>query len=160
MVHEPLNIRQLPLTDLDLFWVGVPVTSLKVARLTSKHTIMKTFVLTFLLSAVMVLQGSAANTGVEPTTDKSETTFERYVRKAVDRVMIFPSAAAGQEMQGTVEVSFKIDNSGKVKILSIESSNTELMDYVVKKLKKIRLDNTGDNDGQAIRYKFVFKQQT
>lgn len=108
----------------------------------------------------MVLQGSAANTSVEPTSDKSKTTFERYVRKAVDRVMIFPSSAAGQEMQGTVEVSFTIDDSGKVKILNIESSSAELMDYVVKKLKKIRLDHTGDNNGQAIRYKFVFKQQT
>lgn len=108
----------------------------------------------------MVLQGSAATGGVEPANKSSKTVFERYVRKAVDRVMTFPIAAQGQEMQGTVEVSFKIDHSGKVKILSIESSNAELMDYVVQKLKKIRLENAGDNDGQAIHYKFVFKQQT
>jgi len=108
----------------------------------------------------MAFQGSAANAGVEPTNETSETTFARYVRKAVDRVMIFPTNAQGQELQGTVEVSFRIDNSGKVKILSIESSDADLLDYVVKKLKKISLDTPGQNDGQAIHYKFVFKQQT
>lgn len=114
-----------------------------------------------LLSAFLMigtLSASASSTSGEETNNSRRT--ERVIRRAIDRAIIFPVNQEGKELHGTVDVSFLINNSGKIKVLNIESSNTELMDYVLTKLKKIKLDNARSEKGQTIRYKFVFKQQT
>lgn len=80
------------------------------------------------------------------------------VKKAINKVMIYP-VFQKQKMQGTVEVSFKIDQQGKVDIVHIESSNPELIEYVVKKLNQIKLKEGQGYNGQTIRYKFVFKKE-
>jgi hypothetical protein len=59
----------------------------------------------------------------------------------------------------TVEVSFRIKDDGKVEIINIESNDPQLIDYVVKKLKKIQLKNGQGSKGEVIRYRFVFKEQ-
>jgi hypothetical protein len=63
-------------------------------------------------------------------------------------------------LKGTAEVSFRIDPSGKVEILSIQATNQQLIDYVIKKLNKIQLDKGDPQIGQIIKYRFVFKKQT
>ena len=63
------------------------------------------------------------------------------------------------ELEGTVEVAFKIDAQGKVNILNINASNPKLIDYVVKKLSKIQLDQGDSQSGKVIKYRFVFKKQ-
>lgn len=63
------------------------------------------------------------------------------------------------ELEGTVEVAFKIDAQGKVNILNINASNPKLIDYVVKKLSKIQLDQGESQSGKVIKYRFVFKKQ-
>ncbi|NQX91375.1 MAG: energy transducer TonB [Flavobacteriales bacterium] len=83
---------------------------------------------------------------------------KKEISKAINKVMTYP-ILQNQKMQGTVEVSFKIDDDGKVDILQIESSNPDLIDYVVQKLKKIKLKEGKDYNGQTIRYKFVFKKE-
>ncbi|MDP4828281.1 MAG: hypothetical protein NWR73_11370 [Flavobacteriales bacterium] len=80
------------------------------------------------------------------------------VKKAINRHVIFP-VQNQTTSEGTVEVSFKIDDSGKVRVLSIESTSPDLMQYVLTKLEKIQLDSLEKNDGQTIRYRFVFKPQ-
>lgn len=62
-------------------------------------------------------------------------------------------------MDGIVEVSFKIDNLGKVQILNINSTSPQLADYVIKKLGKIQLQEGDSQIGKVIRYRFVFKKQ-
>lgn len=76
----------------------------------------------------------------------------------VDKHVVFP-IFQDQNMEGTVEVSFKINTEGQVNILNIKSSNPDLIDYVVKKLKKIKLEKSDDSVGQTIKYRFVFKKQ-
>jgi hypothetical protein len=63
------------------------------------------------------------------------------------------------EMEGTVEVSFKIDGTGRVKILEMNATSQALADYVIKKLSKIQLSEEDYADGQVIKYRFVFKKQ-
>jgi len=78
---------------------------------------------------------------------------------------VFSQAKAGKtEMQqpnldGLVEVSFKIDASGKIQIVHINSTSPQLTEYVVNKLSKIKLSNDTAPDGKLITYRFVFKKQ-
>lgn len=62
-------------------------------------------------------------------------------------------------MDGVVEVSFKIDNQGKAEILNINATSPKLADYVLKKLAKIQLEKSNDQSGKVIKYRFVFKKQ-
>lgn len=62
-------------------------------------------------------------------------------------------------LDGVVEVSFKIDNSGKVQIININSTSTQLAEYVMKKLSKIQLHKNDSPIGKIIHYRFVFKKQ-
>lgn len=62
-------------------------------------------------------------------------------------------------LDGTVEVSFRIDTGGKVEILKINASHPQLADYVIKKLNKIQLEKGDPQIGQIIKYRFVFKKQ-
>lgn len=71
-----------------------------------------------------------------------------------------PQVVTSKELEGTVEVSFKIDATGKVEILNIHATNPQLADYVIKKLKKIQLEKGDPQIGQVIKYRFVFKKQT
>ena len=71
-----------------------------------------------------------------------------------------PQVVTSKELEGTVEVSFKIDAAGKVEILNIHATNPQLADYVIKKLKKIQLEKGDPQIGQVIKYRFVFKKQT
>ena len=62
-------------------------------------------------------------------------------------------------LDGLVEVSFKIDVSGKIQIVHINSTSPQLTEYVVNKLSKIKLSNDTAPDGKVITYRFVFKKQ-
>ena len=62
-------------------------------------------------------------------------------------------------MDGLVEVSFKIDAAGKIQIVHINSTSPQLTEYVVKKLSRIKLDDNTGSNGKVITYRFVFKKQ-
>ena len=62
-------------------------------------------------------------------------------------------------MDGLVEVSFKIDAAGIIQIVHIDSTSPQLTEYVVNKLGKIKLTNETKSDGRVITYRFMFKKQ-
>jgi selenocysteine lyase/cysteine desulfurase len=62
-------------------------------------------------------------------------------------------------LDGLVEVSFKIDATGKIQIVHINSTSPQLTEYVVNKLSKIKLSNDTAPDGKVVTYRFVFKKQ-
>lgn len=70
-----------------------------------------------------------------------------------------PKEIREKDLDGTVEVSFRIDGSGKVEIISINATSPQLADYVIKKLNKIQLQKGDPQIGQVIKYRFVFKKQ-
>ncbi len=70
-----------------------------------------------------------------------------------------PKEIKEKDLDGTVEVSFRIDGTGKVEIISINATSPQLADYVIKKLNKIQLQKGDPQIGQVIKYRFVFKKQ-
>jgi len=62
-------------------------------------------------------------------------------------------------LDGLVEVSFRVDGQGKVQIVGINSTSPQLADYVIKKLEKVRLEQGSTEAGKIIKYSFVFKRQ-
>jgi|GEM_PF-1142155 hypothetical protein len=100
---------------------------------------------------------------ITPTEDstRKETMINNTgekLKKQINRHMFYPIFAQ-QEMHGTVEVSFMINEEGTVKVLNIQSTNPDLVDYVLKKLKKIKLAEDDESVGKTIKYRFVFKKQ-
>ena len=67
--------------------------------------------------------------------------------------------AAVKQLEGTVEVSFKIDGQGRVQIVSMNATNDQLAEYVIRKLNKIKLEKGDPQQGKIIKYRFVFKKQ-
>ncbi len=71
-----------------------------------------------------------------------------------------PKEESEPNLDGLVEVSFKIDDTGKIQILNINSTSPQLTDFVIKKLGKVKLDQgTNPQKGKVIKYSFVFKKQ-
>lgn len=66
---------------------------------------------------------------------------------------------AVKHLEGTVEVSFRIDKAGKVEIVNMNATNPQLADYVIKKLNKIKLEKGDPQAGKIIKYRFVFRKQ-
>ena len=62
-------------------------------------------------------------------------------------------------IDGLVEVSFRVDDTGRIQIVHINSTSTQLTEYVVKKLMKIKLNTESGSEGKVITYRFVFKKQ-
>lgn len=62
-------------------------------------------------------------------------------------------------LDGVVEVSFRVDGQGKVQIVRINSTSPQLADYVIRKLEKVRLEQGSSDTGKIIKYNFVFKRQ-
>lgn len=67
--------------------------------------------------------------------------------------------SSSKELQGEVEVSFKIGGDGKANILSIESENPDLVEYIKLKLNKIQLQKDDINIDEIITYRFIFKSE-
>jgi hypothetical protein len=74
-------------------------------------------------------------------------------------VQFSPDQVSVKDLEGTVEVSFRIDPKGKVEIIHIAATSPQLADYVIKKLNRIHLDSGDPQIGQVIKYRFVFKKQ-
>lgn len=83
----------------------------------------------------------------------------RPPQKSIDGGQGTKSDDPEPNLDGIVEVSFKIDNLGKVQILNINSTSPQLADYVIKRLGKIQLEQGNSQIGKVIKYRFVFKKQ-
>ena len=105
---------------------------------------MKRILILLVLYGLSVLSGISGPVHAMPGSQKEEKNV---------------STINSQKLEGTVEVSFKINETGKVDILNIQSTNPELIDYVVRKLKQIDLNERQDIIGKTIHYRFVFKKQ-
>ncbi len=60
---------------------------------------------------------------------------------------------------GFVEVSLKIDREGRIEVISLESSNSQLTEYVLNKLAQTKLAPGSSEPGKVVKYRFVFKKQ-
>ncbi|MFN8698342.1 MAG: hypothetical protein ACK500_13760 [Flavobacteriales bacterium] len=99
---------------------------------------------TLLLLAVVLLMAASASASTQGRPDQRPRQKQTTVQA---------------NLEGTVEVSFKIDAQGHVEILSLASTSPQLADYVIKKLAQVKLEKGDPQVGQVIKYRFVFKKQ-
>ncbi len=85
------------------------------------------------------------------------TQFKRthYAQKAPEKKKDTPEP----NIDGVVEVSFRIDAQGKLQIITIDATNPQLADYVLKKLGKVQISQSDAQIGKVVKYSFVFKKQ-
>lgn len=96
-----------------------------------------------LLLATVFTIGYARAEGLAagPVKAGSKATLERTLDRALNRHMTFPLLAK-TDMTGEVMVGFVINKEGKVEVLTCESANEALKQYVLRKLARIDI---GDN---------------
>ncbi len=99
---------------------------------------------TLLLLAVVLLMAASASASTQGRPDQRPRQKQTTVQA---------------NLEGTVEVSFKIDAQGHVEILSLASTSPQLADYVIKKLAQVKMEKGDPQVGQVIKYRFVFKKQ-
>lgn len=81
--------------------------------------------------------------------------------RAKNQSKIAPVSELEPNLDGIVEVSFKVNAQGTIQILSINSTSPQLADYILKKLGKVQLKpDSSDAPEKVIKYSFVFKKQT
>jgi len=98
----------------------------------------------FSLLTLVLLMASSASASVQSRADQQPKQKQTTVQV---------------NLEGTVEVSFKIDAQGHVEIVSLASTSPQLADYVIKKLSQVKLEKGDPQLGQVIKYRFVFKKQ-
>jgi len=112
---------------------------------------MRKLILTCFLLCATLLGYCAIQSGAEDL-QKDQNNAEKDSLKSE---VTFPAAP----FQGTVEVSFKIEEDGTINIVNINANNPELIEYVIAKLEKIQLDPAYRDVGKTIKYRFQFKKE-
>ena len=85
---------------------------------------------------------------------------QRFLAGVVDQVPpVKGTEIHGLNTDGFVEVSLKIDQQGKIEIISLQSSNSQLSEYVLNKLAQTKLAPGSSEPGKVVKYRFVFKKQ-
>jgi len=85
------------------------------------------------LASVLTLNHTRA---AEPLNMRSPSALERSLDRALNKHLAFPLLEKG-DMTGDVFVSFVIDKEGRIEVISCESKNERLKDYVLRKLARI-----------------------
>jgi len=79
------------------------------------------------------------------------------IDKLLKKEISYPDPARKQKLEGMVLVSFTINANGTVTINMTNESSAVFKDYVVNKLKKLRIKPSKENTGITYNVKFVFK---
>jgi hypothetical protein len=64
------------------------------------------------------------------------------------------------QQEGVVEVVMKFAENGQWKVVNLSATNEELARYVLARLKEYHPQTPNKMNGQVVKYRFVFKQQT
>lgn len=64
------------------------------------------------------------------------------------------------QQEGVVEVVMKFSENGQWKVVNLSATNEELARYVLARLKEYHPQTQNKTNGQVVKYRFVFKQQT
>ena len=80
------------------------------------------------------------------------------LKKKINTYMSFPLLAE-DEMIGEVAVSFNVTNKGKINVLKIDSSNPDLIPFVMRRLDKVVIPLNDATIGTTQSYIFNFKKE-
>ena len=122
---------------------------------------MRTSIIRIALSIALVLSiglvnaagpveaGNGNDSGISPA-------MERAVIHQINRTIPFPLTGDEDHMYGIVEVAFAVNTEGDLVILSAESENQELCDYVVRKLTRIHIAPNPSGLWRTSHVRFTF----
>jgi len=91
------------------------------------------------------------------STNDSDNANETKVKQTVISQITYPDFAKEQKIEGDVLVSFKVSKDGKVVVLSSNSSEVKLQNYVVEKMKTVNLSSVDVEEGFVYNVKFSFQ---
>ena len=84
------------------------------------------------------------------------TGTERELDKQLNKFITYPLLERAHNMDGVVYVSFVINTDGKVEVISAHSDNTDLCEYVLRKLAKVDIGNNPNGVWKTEHMRFVF----
>lgn len=79
------------------------------------------------------------------------------INKILNKEISYPDFAKQQKIEGMVLVNFSINTDGSVKVNLTNESDATLRDYVVSKLKKIKILHSKNEAEKTYNVKFEFK---
>ncbi len=85
--------------------------------------------------------------------------LKKELNRELSRNVVFPLQEREHDMHGTVLATFVVDNSGKLEVLDIKSTNSALTDYVRGKLAKVDLEDNNGGIWRKTTVRFVFKKE-
>ena len=122
-----------------------------------------TLVYLFICLSVISLAFSPCLCETDPPREQADTTHQQTIDQndisAVKDTAQVPMQLSGINIEGTVEVSFKIREDGTLNIVNVNANNPELIQYVITKLKNVRLDPAYRDIGRVIKYRFQFNKE-
>ncbi|MCB0791290.1 MAG: hypothetical protein H6595_05740 [Flavobacteriales bacterium] len=92
--------------------------------------------------------------------NNAHAAIERELEHALSRHVIFPVMERGNDMTGEVVVSFVVNREGRLEVLSCESENKELEQYVLRKLALVDVGENPDGIWKTTHVRFVFRPET
>lgn len=115
-----------------------------------------------LLAATLFILGQS--NAINPPTAIADNTaklavMQHNLDRALNRNISFPLLAK-EDMIGQVYVSFVIDKEGKVEVLSCQSENVALTEYVLRKLAKIDIGQNPDGIWKTTHMRFNFRPES
>lgn len=108
---------------------------------------------------IVLLSLFTATSGFSSTTTPNSGQLEQAVQKQLDKTLSFPEAAAEQNLQGAVYVSFTVTPEGELIINDLESTSDVLGQYVETKLQTLDLSALQLEQAKAFHYRFTFKRE-
>ena len=84
---------------------------------------------------------------------------ERAVMHQIDRFISFPLVGDQERMYGVVEIDFVVNTEGRVVVVSADSENQPLCDYVVRKLGRIHVGANPSGLWNTSHVRFIFRPE-
>jgi len=103
-------------------------------------------------------EGNGATPVLNNKTVKMEM-LKKELNRELSQNVVFPYQERNHDMHGTVLATFVVDREGKLEVLDIKSTNSELGDYVREKLAKVDLEDNNDGIWRKTTVKFVFRKE-
>ncbi len=95
------------------------------------------------IATVFTMGYARAAEPIRMNVTKERSVLERSLDRALNRHLSFP-LLENSDMTGKVYVSFNVDRDGHVQVLSCESTNAKLREYVLRKLAKVQVGANPD----------------
>lgn len=112
-----------------------------------KQKVMKTLIAIISLMLLALIDTSA----------NASTRKPKDIGKILQKEISYPDFAKDQKLEGTVLVSFTVNTDGSITVNLTNESNATLKDYVVSKLRSLKIIPTKENTGKTYDVKFEFK---